>query len=137
MPVLAVLADGCRALSRRRLWPFLRLRADQDRIRDRSIRDGGEASARLARPPPCRQRISRRQGLYDRGHRGVALVWQPREGLAVWSGRTRQRFSPAGYARRARRPADRVSASAKWRLPSPAPLLSSKPRINRTDSIPE
>src|SRR6202048_2480372 len=87
MPVLAVLADGCRALSRRRLWPFIRLRADQERIRDRSIRDGGEASARLARPPPCRQRISRRQGLYDRGHRGVALVWQPREGLAVWCGR--------------------------------------------------
>ena len=33
MPVLAVLADGQRALSRRRLRPFLRLCADQDRIR--------------------------------------------------------------------------------------------------------
>ena len=33
MPVVAVLADGQRALSRRRLRPLLRLRADQDRIR--------------------------------------------------------------------------------------------------------
>ena len=60
MPVVAVLADGQRAVSRRRLWPFLRLRADQDRIRHRPLRHGGEAPARRARPPSGRQRISRR-----------------------------------------------------------------------------
>ena len=53
MPVVAVLADGQRALSRRRVRPFLRLRADQDRIRHRPVRDGGEAPARRARPAPC------------------------------------------------------------------------------------
>ena len=61
MPVVAVLADGQRAFSRRRLRPLLRLRADQDRIRHRPLRDGGEAPARRARPPPCRQRVSRRR----------------------------------------------------------------------------
>ena len=50
MPVLAVLADGQRALSRRRLRPLLCLCADQDRIRHRPLRDGGEAPARRARP---------------------------------------------------------------------------------------
>jgi GST-like protein len=50
MPVMAVLADGQRALSRRRLRPFLRLCADQDRIRHRPLRHGGEAPARRARP---------------------------------------------------------------------------------------
>ena len=56
MPVVAVLADGQRALSRRRLRPLLRLCADQDRIRDRPLRDGGEAPARCARPAAGRQR---------------------------------------------------------------------------------
>ena len=56
VPVVAVLADGQRALPRRRLRPLLRLRADQDRIRDRPLRDGGEAPARRARPPPGRER---------------------------------------------------------------------------------
>ena len=37
MPLLALLADGRGALSRRRLRPFLRLRADQDRIRHRPL----------------------------------------------------------------------------------------------------
>ena len=60
MPVVAVLADGQRAVSRRRLRPLLRLRADQDRIRDRPLRDGGEAPARRARPPAGRQRVPRR-----------------------------------------------------------------------------
>ena len=55
MPVLAVLADGQRALSRRRLRPLLRLCADQDRIRHRPLRDGGEAPARRARPAARRQ----------------------------------------------------------------------------------
>src|SRR5712664_790207 len=43
VPVLAVLADGQRALFGRRLWPLLRLRPDQDRIRHRPLRHGGEA----------------------------------------------------------------------------------------------
>jgi glutathione S-transferase len=55
MPVLAVLADGQRALSRRRLRAFLRLCADQDRIRHRPLRHGGEAPARRARPPAGRK----------------------------------------------------------------------------------
>ena len=80
MPVVAVLADGQRALSRRRLRPFLRLRADQDRIRHRPLRDGGEAPARRARPPSRRQRVSRGQRLYDRRHRGLALVRRSGEG---------------------------------------------------------
>ena len=49
MPVVAVLADGQRTLPRRRLRPLLRLRADKDRIRDRSLRHGGETSARRSR----------------------------------------------------------------------------------------
>ena len=56
VPVVAVLADGQRAVPRRRLRPLLRLRADQDRIRDRPLRDGGQAPARRARPPPRRER---------------------------------------------------------------------------------
>ena len=54
MPVVAVLADGQRAVPRRRLRPFLCLRADQDRIRHRPLCHGGEAPARRARPPACR-----------------------------------------------------------------------------------
>ena len=87
MPVLAVLADGQRALSRRRLRPFLRLCADQDRICDRPLRHGGEAPARRARPPPGRERISRRRRLHDRRHGDLALVWRAGEGLALWRGR--------------------------------------------------
>ena len=71
---LAVLADGQRALSRRRLRPFLCLCADQDRIRHRPLCHGGEAPARRARPPARRGRISLRRRLFDRRHRGVAVV---------------------------------------------------------------
>ena len=52
---LAVLADGLGALRRRRLRPFLRLCADQDRIRDRPLRDGNKAPARRAGPAPGRE----------------------------------------------------------------------------------
>ena len=76
MPVVAVLADGQRALSRRRLWSLLCLCADQDRIRHRPLRDGGEAPARRARPPPRRPRISGRRAIHHRRYRGVALVWR-------------------------------------------------------------
>ena len=91
MPVLAVLADGQRALSRRRLRPFLRLCADQDRICDRPLRHGGQAPARRARPAPGRERISGRRRLHDRRHRRLALVRRPGEGAAV-----RRRRVPAG-----------------------------------------
>ena len=56
MPVVAVLADGQRHLSGRRLRPLLRLCADEDRIRHRPLRHGGEAPARRARPAPGRER---------------------------------------------------------------------------------
>jgi GST-like protein len=55
VPVVAVLADGQRALPGRRLRALLCLCADQDRIRDRPLRDGGQAPARCARPPPGRE----------------------------------------------------------------------------------
>ena len=84
MPVLAVLADGHRALSRRRLRPFLRLCADQDGISDRPLRHGGEAAARRARPAPGGERVHRRRRLYDRRHRDLPVVWRPGEGLALW-----------------------------------------------------
>ena len=84
---LALLADGLGALSRRRFRPFLRLRADQDRIRHRSVRDGDETSARRARPAPGRDRIRGGQRLHDRRHGHLALVRRPGEGRAVWRGR--------------------------------------------------
>ena len=57
VPVVAVLADGQRALPGRRLRPFLRLRAEQDRIRHRPLRDGSEAADGRAGPPPRRARV--------------------------------------------------------------------------------
>ncbi len=50
MPVVAVLADGQRPVPWRRLRPLLRLRADQDRVRHRSLCHGGETPARRSRP---------------------------------------------------------------------------------------
>ena len=50
-----------RAVSRRRLRPLLCLCADQDRIRHRPLRHGGEAPARRARPAPRRERVSGRR----------------------------------------------------------------------------
>jgi hypothetical protein len=49
---LAVLADGLRPVPGRRLRAFLCLCADEDRIRDRPLRHGGEAPARRARQEP-------------------------------------------------------------------------------------
>src|SRR5580658_6442646 len=46
---------GSTPLCRRRLRPFLRLRAGQDRIRDRPLHDGDEAAARRARPSSRRE----------------------------------------------------------------------------------
>ena len=58
VPVVALLADGQRAVPRRRLRPLLRLRAEQVRVRHRPLRDGGQAPARRARPPPRRERAT-------------------------------------------------------------------------------
>ena len=82
MPVLAVLADGKRALSRRRFRPLLCLRAEQDRICDRSVRDGGEASPRRARSPPRRDRVSRGGRVHDCRYRRLAVVWRAGKGRA-------------------------------------------------------
>ena len=76
MPVLAVLADGQHALCRRRLWPFLCLRAGQDRICDRPLCDGDQASARCARSPPRRKQVCRRPRLHDRRYRDLPVVWR-------------------------------------------------------------
>ena len=84
VPVVAVLADGQHALCRRRVRPFLRLRADQDRICDRPLRDGDEAPARRARPPPGGERVRRRARLHDRRHGDLAVVWRAGEVQLVW-----------------------------------------------------
>ena len=42
-----------RALPWWRVWPFLRLRTDQDRVRDRSFCDGGEAPTRCSGSAGC------------------------------------------------------------------------------------
>ena len=121
--VLAVLADGQRALSRRRLRPFLRLRADQDRIRHRPLRDGGEAPARRARPPACRQRISRRQRLHDRRHGGLALVRRARQGAGL-----RRRRIPVGAGLQERAALDRPDRQAPGREARP----HGQPRLRRS-----
>jgi urea transport system ATP-binding protein len=78
VPVVAVLADGQRALPGRRLRAFLCLCADQDRIRDRPLRDGSQAPARRARPPPGRQRIHGRQTSTR------SPTWRSGPGTARW-----------------------------------------------------
>ena len=87
VPVLAVLANGQRALSGRRVRPLLRLCADQDRIRHRSVRDGNEAPARRARPAACRESeyIAGRR-LHHRRYGDLALVRRPGERLALRGG---------------------------------------------------
>jgi glutathione S-transferase len=91
MPVVAVLAGGKRALRRWGLRPLLRLRADQDRICHRSVRHGGKASTRRARPAARSERIHRWQRLHDRRYRRLALVRRSDKGLALSSCRV-----PAG-----------------------------------------
>ena len=50
--IVADVANGLGALPRRRLRPLLCLCADQDRIRHRPLRHGGEAADGRARPAP-------------------------------------------------------------------------------------
>ena len=106
---LAVLADGQRALSRRRLRPFLRLCAHKDRICDRPLRDGGQAPARRARPAPRRDRIfgGRRIIPSPTSRSGPGTAASPRAGLMAPANSCRfrtTRTSNAGRTRSTRDP---------------------------------
>jgi glutathione S-transferase len=63
------------ALPRRRLRPFLRLCADEDRICHQPLRHGGEAPDGRAEPAPGGERIHGRHRIYRRRHGDLALVW--------------------------------------------------------------
>src|SRR5262249_18743461 len=73
VPLLAVLADGQRTVSRRWLRALLRLCPGEDRIRHRPLRHGNEAAVGRARPTPRGKPVSCRPGLYDRRHPPVAM----------------------------------------------------------------
>ena len=106
--VLAVLADGQRALPRRRLRPFLRLCADQDRI-CRSTAIAMEVKRQL---DVLDRRLAESEylggrGLYHRRHGDLALVWRAGQGpgsmAPASSSRCRStRTSSAGPTRSAR-----------------------------------
>ena len=49
-------------------------------------RDGGEAAARRARPPPRGERVCRGQRIHDRRYRDLALVRRSGEGRPIWGG---------------------------------------------------
>src|ERR1700730_18572950 len=141
MLVLAVLADGQRALPGWRVRPFLRLRADKDRVRHRSVCDGGEAPARCSRSAACPVGVSGRLRLHDRRHGGLALVWRPGEGLAIRGGRipanTGIRTCPA-LERRGRR-APPCAARGQGQLPlggalRPAARTSRRRRFRTQDA---
>ena len=87
MPVVAVLADGQHALCRRRLRPFLRLCADQDRICDRPLHDGDQAPARRARPP------ARAKANMSPARPTRSPTWRSSRGMAGW-----RRFNQYGAA---------------------------------------
>src|ERR1700685_2018752 len=55
---MVVLADGQRAVSRRGLRSFLRLRSDEDRICDRPVCHGIDRHSRCATPGPRQPRLS-------------------------------------------------------------------------------
>ena len=74
MHVVAVLADGQRAVPGRRLRPLLRLRAREVRVRDQPLHHGGEAPARRAGPEPRRAEIPDRRRVHDRRHRDLPVV---------------------------------------------------------------
>ena len=80
VPLVALLADGQRALPRRRVRPFLRLCADEDGIPDRPVHHGDEAAARRARQAAGGERVSGRRCLYDRRYGDLALVRRAGEG---------------------------------------------------------
>ena len=92
VPVLAVLADGQRALSRRRVRPFLRLCAKQDGIPDRPLRHGGEAAARRAGPASRPKANTWPARVHGGRHRGLAMVRR----LGAWA---RPITTPAGSFR--------------------------------------
>ena len=109
---------------------------DEDRIRDRSLRHGGEAPARRARPAARRQRIRGGQRLHDRRYGDLALVWR------AWrkGGSTRRRsscrcrttsmFSAGPSDRRRARPS---SADAWSTAPSASPSSQLHERHDAAD----
>ena len=64
-------------------WSLLQLCADEDRICDRSVRNGSEAPSRRSRPAIGRDALSRGRRLYDCRYRSVRVVRIACEGLAV------------------------------------------------------
>ena len=116
VPVVALLADGGRAVPRRRLRPLLRVRAREARVPDQPLRDGGQAPARRARSQPRRPPLPDRRRVHDRRHGDLALVRrtrapQPLRGGGVPGGEVVQERgalgagdpgAPGGSPRRAR-----------------------------------
>ena len=110
-PVVAVLADGHRALPRRRLRPFLRLRAGEIRISDQPLRDGGQAPVRRAQPParprtnmspaPITRSPTSRSGPGTAASRSAAPIPAPTSSsrptnMSIWcAGRSRSTQRPA------------------------------------------
>ena len=126
--VVAVLADGQRAVPGRRLRPLLRLRAREVRVPDQPLRDGGEAPARRAGPQSRRAQLPDRRRVHDRRHGGVPVVRRRRARTTSTtprcsSKRSRIRTSCAG--RRRSRSAPRCNgASASTRSGDPKPNAS-------------
>ncbi len=82
---LADVADGIGALRWRRPRPLLPLRAVQNRVRDRSLRDGNQTSATRSGHAPGVSRVPGRQRIHDRryvrsgpGTQAVSTVYMGR-----------------------------------------------------------
>ena len=78
MPFLVVLADGQRALSRRRLRTLLCLCAGEDRICDRPLRDGGRSASSMCSTADWPKCLSGGRRLHHRRH------GDPGPGMAAW-----------------------------------------------------
>src|ERR1700751_1061650 len=99
---VAVLADRWPGTDGRTEPPFRGVRADQDPVRDRPLRQGDEPSLRGPRSPPRQPPIHRRRHLQHRRH-GILSMGRSVEAPAAESGR---RPEPAALVRcgaRARR----------------------------------
>ena len=82
VPVVAVLADGRAPYLGGGFGHFYAYAPDQDRIRHRPLRHGGEAAAGRARPAAGRERVPGRRAVHHRRHGGLALVRRARQGAA-------------------------------------------------------
>ena len=92
---VAVLASGRAGTDGRTEPPFRRLRAKQDSLRDRAIREGDEPSVRRPRPPSRIPHVHRRRRLQRRRH-GCLSVDRSLEAPAAASGRI---LEPAALVR--------------------------------------